>query len=164
MDLILTNNTLTFNGQSFKHAIGAGGVKFDKHEGDMATPVGSFPFRRAFYRGDRLAKPLTPLPLKALEPTDGWCDDVDDPKYNQYVKLPYKGRHEQLYREDEVYDLILVVGHNDAPIVKGAGSCIFVHLARPTFTPTYGCVAFTLENLLQVLKDCTLESRLIVNL
>jgi len=162
MDLILQNKILTFGDMTFPSSWGMGGIKLEKIEGDQATPVGSFLFRRVFYRADRISKPDTILPLKALEPDDGWCDDVDDPKYNQYVKLPYSARHEELYLDDNIYDLILVVGHNDDPVIKGEGSAIFVHLCRPGFTPTHGCVALHQENLLKVIQDCDLQSCLIV--
>jgi L,D-peptidoglycan transpeptidase YkuD (ErfK/YbiS/YcfS/YnhG family) len=162
MNLILQDNTLSFGNLAFPFAIGAGGIKLDKVEGDMATPVGEFPFRRVFYRADRIPAPLTRLPIKPTEPHDGWCDDIQDPFYNQHVQLPYKGRHEQLWREDHVYDLILVVGHNDNPVIKGNGSAVFIHLCRPDLTPTHGCVALSQENLLQVLADCSLQSCLVV--
>lgn len=164
MNLILQNNTLSFGDLIIPCSWGYGGILLDKQEGDGATPVGHFPFRRVFYRADRLPKPQTLLPLKALEPNDGWCDEPEDPKYNQHVLIPYKGRHEELWREDNVYDLILVVGHNDDPIMKGKGSAIFVHICRPELTPTDGCVALSKENLLRVLKDCSLQSSLIVKL
>lgn len=162
MNLILHNQTLSFGDLTFPFAIGAGGIKRDKVEGDMATPVGEFPFRRVFYRADRLSRPHTSLPIKAIEPIDGWCDDISDPLYNQYVQLPYKGRHEKLWREDNVYDIILVIGHNDDPIEKGKGSAVFVHICRPELTPTHGCVALSQDNLLQILAECSPQSCLVV--
>lgn len=162
MNLILHNNQLSWGNHIFPCSWGHGGIKIHKKEGDGATPVGTFPFRRVFYRADRIEKPQTLLPLQALSQLDGWCDDTNDVCYNQYVKLPYKGRHEELWREDHVYDLILVVGHNDAPVKPGEGSAIFVHLLRPQKTPTEGCVALHLQDLLQVIKESTLNSSLVV--
>lgn len=162
MNLILQNNTLSFGDVTFPFAIGSGGIKQDKVEGDLATPVGEFPFLRVFYRADRISKPITILPTKPIGPHDGWCDDIHDPLYNQHVQLPYSGRHEELWREDHVYDLILVVGHNDNPIIKGNGSAVFVHLCRPDLTPTHGCVALSEINLLKVLAECSLQSCLVV--
>lgn len=162
MNLILQNNQLFWGNHAFPCSWGHGGIKLDKQEGDRATPVGTFPFRRVFYRADRLEKPETLLPLQALTQQDGWCDDVQDERYNQYVTLPYQGRHEKLWREDHLYDLILVVGHNDDPIELGKGSAIFVHLRRVEGTPTEGCVALEIPDLLQVLKESTEKSALVV--
>jgi L,D-peptidoglycan transpeptidase YkuD (ErfK/YbiS/YcfS/YnhG family) len=162
MNLTLENNILSFGDLTFPCSWGRGGIRLDKKEGDGATPVGEFPFRRVFYRADRVSKPETILPSKALQPSDGWCDDPNDLKYNQYVQLPYPGRHEVLWRDDSVYDLILVVGHNDDPVIKDKGSAVFIHLCRPAFSPTDGCVALELKDLLRILQDCSLESCLIV--
>lgn len=162
MNLILHNNQLSWGNKSFSCTWGHGGIRVEKKEGDGATPVGIFPFRRVFYREDRMKRPETPLPLQALNQQDGWCDDVNDPLYNQYVTLPYKGRHEKLWREDHVYDLILVVGHNDDPIKLGQGSAIFVHLLRAEGVPTEGCVALHPQDLLQVIKESTQNSSLVV--
>ncbi len=118
------------------------------------TPAGRFVFRRALYRADRLAAaPATALPRAALTPEDGWCDDPADPAYNQPVSLPYGARHERLWREDRLYDVIVVLGQNDAPVAPGLGSGIFLHVAAPGFTSTKGCVALALNDLLRVLED-----------
>lgn len=164
MDLVLENRRLSWDKQVFPCVWGHGGVRLDKNEGDGATPVGAFPFRRVFYRPDRISAPKTCLPVQALTPQDGWCDDSHDPCYNQFVTLPYAGRHENLWREDCLYDLILVVGHNDDPIVKGRGSAVFVHLFTPEKKYTEGCVALQIKNLLQVLKEADKKSCLIVNI
>lgn len=124
--------------------------------------MGTFLFRRVFYRADRIQKPETILPLQVLSEQDGWCDDIHDQHYNQHVSLPYSGRHEKLWREDHIYDLILVVGHNDDPIEMGRGSAIFVHLLRPERTPTDGCIALLQQHLLQVLKESTQGTSLII--
>jgi L,D-peptidoglycan transpeptidase YkuD (ErfK/YbiS/YcfS/YnhG family) len=163
MNLILHHNQLSWGSRIFPCSWGHGGIKNLKEEGDGATPVGSFPFRRVFFRADRIEKPETLLPLQALTQQDGWCDDLNDECYNQHVTLPYKGRHEKLWREDHVYDLILVVGHNDNPIEVGKGSAIFVHVRRPEGTPTEGCVALELQDLLKVIKEVTQKSSLVVH-
>lgn len=160
--LILRNNLLYWGDSILKCTWGKGGIRQDKVEGDGATPMGRFPFRHVYYRPDRLERPTTHLPLQALTQDDGWCDDPNDVNYNQFVKLPYQARHEKLWRDDHIYDIILVVGYNDTPIVKGKGSAVFVHLMRPNKTPTEGCIAFSQKDLLQVLNTATLESHLIV--
>ena len=145
------------NGRWTRCALGPGGVTAAgaKREGDGKTPLGAWPLRRVLYRPDRGAAPKTALPVQALSPDDGWCDAPDDANYNRPVRLPYPASAERLWREDGVYDLIVVLGHNDAPAVPGAGSAIFLHLARPDFSATQGCVALArhdLEALLALAK------------
>ena len=135
----------------FRCALGPVGVVGEKREGDGATPAGRFQFRRLLYRPDRLAPPQTGLAKIALAPDDGWCDDPADPFYNRAIRLPYRARHERLWRADEIYDLIVVLGHNDDPVLPGAGSAVFLHVARPDFSPTSGCVTLGREDLLAVL-------------
>lgn len=118
-----------------------------KHEGDGATPLGAWPLRRALYRPDRLAPPRTALPVSAIGPDDGWCDDPGHPDYNRPVRLPHSASCERLWQEDHLYDLLVVLGHNDDPPRPGLGSCIFLHLAREGFPPTEGCVALAGEDL-----------------
>jgi L,D-peptidoglycan transpeptidase YkuD (ErfK/YbiS/YcfS/YnhG family) len=142
----------------FPCALGKSGVRADKREGDHATPLGRFPFRQVLYRPDREAKPRTALPTRAIAATDGWCDDVGDPAYNRPVTLPYAARHEVLWRADGLYDLVLTIGHNDDPVVKGAGSAVFVHVARPDGGGTEGCVAFRVEDLRWILAQADATS------
>lgn len=124
-------------------ALGRSGVTkaSDKREGDGATPLGRYPLRRVLYRADRVAAPKTALPVRPLRPDDGWCDAPDDAAYNRPVRRPYPASHEALWREDGLYDIILVLGHNDDPPIRGAGSAIFLHCKRGDYEPTEGCVA-----------------------
>ena len=134
-------------------AIGRGGIAIKRREGDGVTPIGSFAIRKVFYRADRLAMPGTALPLSAIAPDDGWCDAPDDALYNRPVKRPYRASSEALWREDHLYDLLVVLGYNDAPVVPGRGSAIFLHVARPDFAPTEGCVAIALEDLRELVAQ-----------
>ena len=145
---------LSWPGGSVRCALGRGGLRADKREGDGATPIGRYPLRRLLWRADRLARPQTALPAAPIAPDDGWCDDPADPAYNRPVKRPYPASHEALWREDGVYDVIVVMGHNDAPVVPGLGSAVFLHVARPDWAPTEGCVALALPDLLRLLRDC----------
>ena len=144
-------NILRWRGRRFACAIGWGGVRTDKREGDGATPAGRFPLRRVLYRPDRLAPPRTALPIAPLSPRDGWCDDPAHPLYNRPLHLPHEARHEELWRTDRVYDLIVILGHNDAPVVPGLGSAVFLHVAQPNYAPTAGCVAVSAGDLLAIL-------------
>lgn len=135
-------------------ALGPAGVvpAAEKREGDGASPAGVWPIREVFYRPDRGPPPATELRVRALAEDDGWCDEPADPEYNRHVKLPYSASAERLWREDGVYDVIVVLGHNDDPPVAGMGSAIFLHVCQPGYPPTHGCVAVEradLEALLQ---------------
>jgi L,D-peptidoglycan transpeptidase YkuD (ErfK/YbiS/YcfS/YnhG family) len=142
MDLIVNGSGEARWGElRFRCALGKGGLSRDKREGDGATPVGAWPMRRLLYRADRISAPATRLPSAAIGREDGWCDDPADPAYNRPVRRPHAARHERLWREDALYDLLVVLGHNDDPVVAGAGSAIFLHVARPDYAPTEGCVA-----------------------
>jgi L,D-peptidoglycan transpeptidase YkuD (ErfK/YbiS/YcfS/YnhG family) len=127
---------------AFRCALGRGGVSPAKIEGDGTTPVGSFPIRKLFYRPDRVRGLVCRIPVLPMSPSDGWGDDPGDAAYNRQVTRPYPGRHETMWREDAIYDLVLVIGHNDDPVVPGKGSAVFLHLAQPDYAPTDGCVAF----------------------
>lgn len=144
---------LDWRGETLRCALGRGGViaAKSKKEGDGASPAGDWPARRALYRPDRIARPATALPLQAISADDGWCDDPADPAYNRPVRLPYPARHETLTRADGLYDLVVVLGHNDDPPVAGLGSAIFLHCAHPEFRPTQGCVALAREELARLL-------------
>jgi L,D-peptidoglycan transpeptidase YkuD (ErfK/YbiS/YcfS/YnhG family) len=122
-------------------ALGRGGTTRFKREGDGATPVGRFRLLGCFYRPDRGLRPPTRLPVASIGPEDGWCDDPSDRRYNRPVPLPYPGRHEKMWRDDHLYDVVLDIGWNRGPVVPGRGSAIFLHLARPDFAPTEGCIA-----------------------
>jgi L,D-peptidoglycan transpeptidase YkuD (ErfK/YbiS/YcfS/YnhG family) len=144
-------------------ALGRSGIAASKREGDGATPVGRFPLRRVLYRADRLALPPIALPSAVIEPGDGWCDDPASSDYNRQVRLPITASHEHLWRLDELYDIVVVLGHNDDPPVAGAGSAIFLHVARPDYAPTQGCVAVARSDLLQLLAECGSENFLTVS-
>ncbi len=157
-NIIVSGNRLTFAGVSYRCAIGRDGITGDKREGDHKTPIGTFPLRQCFYRPDRLPEPETTLPCTPLSPDDGWCDDVADALYNRHIKLPFAASHEELWREDERYDIIIPLGYNDDPVVAGKGSAIFLHVAAPDYTPTEGCVAVAPDNLLKLLQSLTMET------
>lgn len=153
--------TLYCGPTSYPCTLGKTGVTQAKREGDNATPVGRWPVRELLYRPDHLATaPQTALPHRAMTPTDGWCDDPDSPAYNRAVILPYPARAERLWRDDALYDVLVVLGYNDAPPVAGAGSAIFLHVARPDFSGTEGCVGLALDNLLEVVQTLSTDSLL----
>ncbi|PKQ05916.1 MAG: hypothetical protein CVT73_10940 [Alphaproteobacteria bacterium HGW-Alphaproteobacteria-12] len=148
---------LEIGGRRYPCALGRTGLADPKCEGDGGTPVGRFALRELRYRPDRLTAPATALPLIPISPGDGWCDAPDDPAYNRPVRLPYAASAEVMWRADHLYDLVVVLGQNDNPVVPGAGSAIFFHLARETYgilQPTEGCVALRPNDMYEVLAAC----------
>lgn len=143
-------------------AIGRASVRTLKREGDGGTPLGRFPIRLVLYRADRMKRPRTPLPVRAIRADDAWCDDPGDRNYNRLVRLPSKRSAEGLMREDALYDLVLVLGYNDRPRIRGKGSAIFVHLAREGYTPTEGCIALSRRDLLAVLGELRRDTTFLV--
>ena len=147
---------LEVRGKSYPCAVGRKGVAPPgaKQEGDGMTPSGEYAFRELLYRPDKVdAKGLPEVwKPRALQKTDGWCDEAKDPNYNRLVTLPYAPSHEELWREDDLYDLIVPLGYNDDPVVPGKGSAIFFHVARPGYAPTAGCVAVSKAHYLEILK------------
>ena len=153
---------LEFGSRRVRCALGRGGILFAKREGDGATPAGRLPLRRVLYRCDQMDPPETGLPSDPIAQGDGWCDDPTDPRYNSPVQLPYPARAERMWRPDSLYDIVVVLGHNDDPVVSGLGSAIFMHLADPDYGATAGCIALSLSDLIDVLRHCGPETELIV--
>ena len=157
MNLIVTSDAdgawLDWGAGKRRAAIGPGGIAVKGGEGDGITPRGVYPIREVFYRADRIAKPDTALPLRAIQKDDGWCDAPADPNYNRLVKLPYPASAEHMWRDDHLYDLVAVLGYNDDPVVPGNGSAIFLHLAKPDYAHTHGCVALNTDDALAALQQ-----------
>ncbi|WP_169543770.1 L,D-transpeptidase family protein [Sneathiella aquimaris] len=156
--------TLSFDGQSWPCAVGKSGVTADKKEGDHASPAGVFPIRAVYFRADRIDRPRTSVPVFEISEKDGWCDDPSSAAYNQKITLPFEDRHECLMREDHLYDLIVVLGHNDNPPIPGKGSCIFMHVAKEDYSGTEGCVALRLDHLQSLLGRISTETCLEITL
>jgi len=151
--------TVTFAGHTYDCMVGQHGIATPKFEGDGCTPAGLFHMREVRYRADRLAAaPQSGLPVFKSKPTDGWCDDPEDVAYNRIVTLPYQSDAEPMWRDDHLYDVLGVIGYNDAPVVSGSGSAIFFHVMRPPTDDhqyTTGCVSLKIEDVLAVLASCT---------
>ena len=148
---VLPDGRITLRDLVFRAALGRGGIRFDKQEGDEATPAGLLPLRRVLYRADRQPRPECAVPVEPLAPNDVWCDESGHRQYNRLARAPFGGRHEELWRADGLYDLIGVLGWNDAPVVRGRGSAIFIHVARPNLEPTEGCIALAAGDLRRLL-------------
>lgn len=151
---------MEFSGRRHACAIGRAGISVRKREGDGATPAGCWAFRRVCYRPDRVARPHTMLPVRPLHVSDGWCDDPTDRNYNRPVRLPYPARAEMLWRDDELYDVLVILGYNDVSRARALGSAIFMHVASKGLSATDGCVALPRHQLLVLLKQCSRASRI----
>lgn len=135
-------------------AIGRSGVLHLKREGDGGTPAGRHRLLSLYVRRDRLPGPRSPLAIRAMRKNDGWSEDVRHGRYNCPIRLPSSAGHETMWREDSLYDIVGVLDWNMRPRVRGRGSAIFLHLCRPGFKPTAGCIALRLEDLKRLLAAC----------
>ncbi len=133
-------------------ALGSGGIKANKREGDGGTPRGRFRLKRLWWRADRYVRPLTIMPARRIKPDDGWCEDPSNRHYNQPVKVPACSKADRLRRADPLYDFIVEIDHNTRPRIAGRGSAVFIHAARPRFAPTAGCIALELGALRRLLS------------
>jgi L,D-peptidoglycan transpeptidase YkuD (ErfK/YbiS/YcfS/YnhG family) len=136
----------------FPCAVGHGGSRVRKREGDGATPIGRWPIDGVLFRADRVTRPRTMLPVQRIRRMDGWCDAPGDRNYNRPVRHPYPASAERLWREDGLYDVVVILGHNRRPRLRGFGSAIFMHVARPGYQPTEGCIALQRNHLLRVVE------------
>ena len=144
-------------------ALGYGGIAVKQMEGDGITPVGNFALLNVMVRNDRLALPETALSVSTINKHNGWCDDPASSEYNSPITLPFSAGHEQLCRDDALYDVIVDVDYNRVDPIAGKGSAIFIHVAEPAYSPTEGCVALILNDLLELLKSCDDNTRLVIS-
>jgi L,D-peptidoglycan transpeptidase YkuD (ErfK/YbiS/YcfS/YnhG family) len=153
---------LTADGWSVPVALGRGGILANKREGDGGTPRGVFHPRRLWWRPDRSPRPASFLPTRAIRPEDAWCEDPWDRHYNQPVRLTREQNGDRLTREDPLYDFIVEIDHNTTPRIAGRGSAVFLHLARPNFAPTAGCVSMTKSAMLRLLRRMSPQTRIVI--
>lgn len=139
-------------------ALGRGGIRANKVEGDGGTPRGVFRPLRVWYRADRLVRPATALPVRAIADDDAWCEDPADRRYNRPMR--WDGTGDRLRRDDHLYDIIIEIDHNQVPRTSGRGSAVFLHLARKGFGPTAGCVSMTKDSLLHLLARLGPQTRI----
>jgi L,D-peptidoglycan transpeptidase YkuD (ErfK/YbiS/YcfS/YnhG family) len=141
-------------------ALGRGGIKANKREGDGGTPHGRFHPIRLWWRADRLCRPATLLPVRRIGPRDAWCEDPTDRNYNRPIARSASERADRLWRDDGLYDLFIEIDHNFRPRVAGRGSAVFIHVARPGLAPTAGCVAMRLSDLQRLVRRLTRKTRI----
>jgi L,D-peptidoglycan transpeptidase YkuD (ErfK/YbiS/YcfS/YnhG family) len=152
MIIINKSKLLKFNNIKFRCALGKSGIGDKEIEGDNVTPRGIYKIVKIYYRKDRIKKITSKFKLIEITKIMGWCNDIKSKKYNQLIKLPTKYSHEKLYRNDNVYDLILVLNYNMKPTIKNKGSAIFIHITRENYQSTQGCIALKKNNLVKLIS------------
>jgi len=153
---------LNADGWTVPVALGRGGIRANKREGDGGTPRGTFFPLRLWWRADRHARPKTFLPVRPIRPEDTWCEDPADRHYNQPVRLGRDQGGDRLTRDDHLYDFIVEIDHNAAPRIAGRGSAVFLHLARSNFSPTAGCVSMSRSAMLRLLRRMGPQTRIVI--
>ena len=153
---------LTADAQTLSVALGRGGIRANKREGDGGTPKGTFRPRQLWWRADRHPRPRTFLPVRAIRPEDAWCEDPQSRHYNQPVRLQPGCGGDRLTRDDHLYDFIVEIDHNSSPRIAGRGSAVFLHLARGNFAPTAGCVSMTKATMLRLLARLGPKTKIVI--
>jgi L,D-peptidoglycan transpeptidase YkuD (ErfK/YbiS/YcfS/YnhG family) len=153
---------LSADGWTVPVALGRGGILANKREGDGGTPRGTFHPLRLWWRADRYPRPRTFLPIRPIRHEDAWCEDPRDRHYNQPVRVGREQAGDRLTRVDHLYDFIIEIDHNTAPRIAGRGSAVFLHLARPNFSPTAGCVSMTRTSMLRLLRRIGPRTKIII--
>ncbi|HET7886856.1 MAG TPA: L,D-transpeptidase family protein [Bradyrhizobium sp.] len=143
-------------------ALGRGGIIANKREGDGGTPKGTFFPQQLWWRADRAPRPQTFLPVRAIRAEDAWCENPASRHYNRRIRLDPGMSGDRLTREDRLYDFIVEIDHNTRPRISGRGSAVFLHLARPNFSPTAGCVSMTRTAMLQLLRRLGTDTKIVI--
>jgi L,D-peptidoglycan transpeptidase YkuD (ErfK/YbiS/YcfS/YnhG family) len=163
MIIINKSGYLKYKNLKFRCALGKAGIGKKKKEGDNITPRGKFNIVKIYYRSDRIKKISSKFKLIKISKNMGWCDDPNSKSYNQLINVPTKYTHEKLYREDSVYDLLIVLNYNMSPILKNKGSAIFIHIARQDYKKTSGCVAIKKIHLIKLIKIIKKSTKVLIN-
>lgn len=128
-----------------------------KREGDGKSPAGLLTFGDMWGYAPHAPEGVR-FPYRAATDCDRCVDDADHADYNRIVRLESPKaaatwRSAELMRMDtEHYRYLVVIHYNDLRPIKGAGSCIFLHVAVPPGRVTAGCTALEVEELLTLLR------------
>ena len=152
MIIINKSGFLKYKNFKFRCALGRGGIKRKIKEGDNITPKGTYRITKLYYRADRIKKIETLLKKIERKKNMGWCDDPKSKNYNKQIKIPTRFSYEGLYRNDKIYDIVLVLNYNINPTIKNKGSAIFIHIAKNNYSKTKGCIALKKNNLIKLLS------------
>ena len=143
---------LKFSKYTIKCFLGKNGVTSKKQEGDLKTPKGTFFLRHIMYRPDRIKKPKTTLPIHIIKKNHICCDNPKHHNYNKIFETKNLNLGEKLWRKDFLYDIVVIIGYNDNPVIKSKGSAIFLHLSKKNVITTEGCIAIEKKNMIKLLK------------
>ena len=163
MIIVKKSGYLKYKNLKFHCALGKGGVKKKTMEGDNITPKGIFKIIKIYYRPDKIKKIKTLIKKIKIKKNMGWCDDPNSRFYNKLINLPTKYSHEKFYRNDSLYDLIVVLNYNTNPIVKNKGSAIFMHIAKNSYKKTRGCIALKKEHLIKIISKVNKNTKIKIN-
>ena len=163
MIIVKKSGYLKYKNVKFRCALGKGGIKKKKEEGDNITPKGTFKLTKIYYRHDKIKNITTSIKKIKIKKDMGWCDDPESKFYNKQIRLPNKFGHEKLYRNDNLYDLILVLNYNTNPIIKNKGSAIFIHVAKNSYKKTKGCIALKREDLIKLVSQVRKDTKIKIN-
>jgi L,D-peptidoglycan transpeptidase YkuD (ErfK/YbiS/YcfS/YnhG family) len=163
MIIVKNSGFLRYKNLKFRCALGKAGIKRKVKEGDNITPKGIFKITKIYYRPDKIKDIVTPIKKIKIKKSIGWCDDPNSIHYNKQIKLPSKFSHEKLYRNDNLYDLILVLNYNTNPIVKNKGSAIFLHITNDSYKKTKGCIALKKDDLIQLIYKISVNTKIKIN-
>jgi L,D-peptidoglycan transpeptidase YkuD (ErfK/YbiS/YcfS/YnhG family) len=163
MIIINKSNYLKYKNLQFRCCLGKAGIEEKKKEGDNITPKGIFKIMRIYYRADRIKIIATSIKKIKIKKNMGWCDDPISNFYNKQIKLPSRYSHEKLYRNDNLYDLVLVLNYNTNPIIKNKGSAIFIHIAKKNYKKTAGCIALKKAHLIYLVKEIKKNTKVFIN-
>ena len=158
--MLINKNFLTYKDYKVKCAIGKRGIGKKRREGDLITPKGLFKIKKVYFRKDKVRGLKTKFSMKAITKNMGWCNDPKSNKYNRLIKYPFAFNAEKLFRNDNIYDIVIVLNFNSRPVKKNKGSAIFLHVAKRKYKPTEGCVAIKKNELKKLLKLITLQTRI----
>tara|TARA_Y100000768_G_C23829014_1_gene610367 strand:- start:415 stop:909 length:495 start_codon:yes stop_codon:yes gene_type:complete len=163
MKLVVKNGFLVSENRKYKCSIGYNGLTKNKSEGDGCSPIGTFKINRILYRHDKINNQKFTINSKIIRERDGWCDDIESDLYNQQITFPISHSAEQLYRDDDLYDIVCVIDYNLNPIIRGKGSAIFLHVANEDYAPTQGCVAINKDELLEIALNLDKDSSITID-
>ena len=163
MIIVKKSGYLQYKNLKFRCALGKAGIKKKEKEGDNVTPKGIFKITSMYYRPDKIKNIITAVKKIKIKKNIGWCDDPNSHFYNQQISLPNKFGHEKLYRNDSLYDLILVLNYNVNPIIKNKGSAIFMHIAKKNYKKTKGCVALKKKHLIELISKIKKNTKIKIN-
>ena len=162
MHILINKKYLIYNQYKVKCAVGKRGIGLKKKEGDLITPIGLYKIKYILYRKDRIKKIQSKLKKVIIKKNMGWCDDPKSKKYNKLINFPYDYSFEQLFKKENIYDIILILNYNMNPVKKNKGSAIFIHIAKKNYKKTQGCVAVKKSDLIKILKEIKINTKVMI--